>query len=110
MEIEMPGDCCGALIFFNLYGLASKECLLTEMKDGASKRDYEEEDANRTIFAIVSNRQGSLKENLESIGFEAIHTFKGTYIWESNPSGPAELTMMVYNQQEKGKLPIWKDE
>jgi hypothetical protein len=107
MDIEVPGACCGALMFFNFDNEESKELLLEEMKYRASKRCYDEDNFNRTIFAIVSNRQFGLKENLESIGFDAIYEFIGTFVWGDGCR--AELTMMVYNQREKGTLPIWRD-
>lgn len=107
MQIEAPGECCGALMFFD-FNETSKAHLFKEMENRASRRRHDEDDSRRTIFAIVSNRQQGLKETLEDIGFDAIYDFIGTYVWADELS--SELTMMVYNQQEKGPLPIWKEE
>lgn len=108
MQIETPGECCGVLMFFNFNEYKNRENVLEEMRRSAYERISDDSDRNRTIFAIVSNRQKGLKEVLKDIGFDAIYDFAGTYVWGNG--GPAKLTMMVYNQQEKGALPIWKDE
>lgn len=109
MYIETPGECCGALMFYNFDKYYNKEQVLEEMRRSAYyERKSDDADRRRTIFAIASSRQVGLKKSLESIGFDAIYDFTGTYVWGNG--GPAELTMLVYNQQEKGVLPIWEDE